>query len=117
MGFDGLVVTDALDMGGVTVRFPPGEVAVRSILAGADVLLVPPVLDAALEAVRDAVASGRIPMSRVDEAVTRVLRAKAKLGLNKSKLVDLDALPRNFDRPKLGRPALAITDGAVPLPR
>jgi beta-N-acetylhexosaminidase len=48
MGFDGLVVTDALDMGGVTVRYPPGEVAVRSILAGADVLLVPPVLDAAL---------------------------------------------------------------------
>ena len=100
MGFDGLVVTDALDMGGVTVRYPPGEVAVRSILAGADVLLVPPVLDAALQAVREAVASGRIPMSRLDEAVTRVLRAKAKLGLNKSKLVDLDALARNFDRPE-----------------
>ena len=100
MGFNGLVVTDALDMGGVTVRYPPGEVAVRSILAGADVLLVPPVLDAALQAVRDAVASGRIPMARLDEAVTRVLRAKAKLGLNKSKLVDLDALARNFDRPE-----------------
>ena len=56
MGFDGLVVTDALDMGGVTVRYPPGEVAVRSILAGADVLLVPPVLDAALQAVHEAVA-------------------------------------------------------------
>jgi len=53
MGFDGLVVTDALDMGGVTVRYPPGEVAVRSILAGADVLLVPPVLDAALQGVRE----------------------------------------------------------------
>ena len=100
MGFDGLVVTDALDMGGVTVRYPPGEVAVRSILAGADVLLVPPVLDAALQAVHEAVASGRIPMARLDEAVTRVLRAKAKLGLNKSKLVDLDALAGNFDRPE-----------------
>src|SRR6267143_601896 len=110
MGFDGLVVTDALDMGGVTVRYPPGEVAVRSILAGADVLLVPPVLDAALEAVRDAVASGRIPMARVDEAVTRVLRAKAKLGLNKSKLVDLDALASKFDRPEFARTALDIAD-------
>src|ERR1700674_3493120 len=117
MGFEGLVVTDALDMGGVTVRYPPGEVAVRSILAGADVLLVPPVLDAALEAVRDAVASGRIPMSRVDEAVTRVLRAKAKLGLNKSKLVDLDALPRNFDRPELSRAALDISDRGVTMLR
>src|SRR5579863_5246888 len=105
MGFNGLVVTDALDMGGVTVRYPPGEVAVRSILAGADVLLVSPVLDAALEAVRDAVASGRIPMSRLDEAVTRVLRTKAKLGLNKSKLVDLDALARSFDRPEFARAA------------
>ena len=117
MGFDGLVVTDALDMGGVTVRYPPGEVAVRSILAGADVLLVPPVLDAALQAVRDAVASGRIPMSRLDEAVTRVLRAKAKLGLNKSKLVDLDALARNFDRPEFERAALDIADRGITLLR
>ena len=117
MGFDGLVVTDALDMGGVTVRYPPGEVAVQSILAGADVLLVPPELDAALESVRDAVASGRIPMSRLDEAVTRVLRAKAKLGLNKSKLVDLDALARNFDRPEFDRAALDIADRGVTLLR
>jgi beta-N-acetylhexosaminidase len=117
MGFDGLVVTDALDMGGVTVRYPPGEVAVRSLLAGADVLLVPPVLDAALEAVRDAVASGRIPMSRLDEAVTRVLRAKAKLGLNKSKLVDLDALAKSFDRPEFERAAQDIADRGVTLLR
>ena len=117
MGFQGLVVTDALDMGGVTVRYPPGEVAVQSILAGADVLLVPPVLDAALAAVRDAVASGRIPLARLDEAVTRVLRAKARLGLNKSKLVDLDALGAKFDRPEFDRAALDIADRGVTLLR
>jgi beta-N-acetylhexosaminidase len=117
MGFNGLVVTDALDMGGVTVRYPPGEVAVRSILAGADVLLVPPVLDAALQAVHEAVTSGRIPMARLDQAVTRVLRAKAKLGLNKSKLVDLDALARNFDRPEYARAALDIADRGITLLR
>src|ERR1700719_541702 len=117
MGFEGLVVTDALDMGGVTVRYPPGEVAVRSILAGADVLLVPPVLDAAMQAVHEAVASGRIPMARLDEAVTRVLRAKAKLGLNKSKLVNLDALARNFDRPEYARAALDIADRGITLLR
>ncbi len=117
MGFDGLVVTDALEMGGVTTRYTPGEAAVRSILAGADVLLVPPVLDAALQAVHEAVASGRIPMSRIDEAVTRVLRAKAKLGLNKSKLVDLDALSRNFDRPEFEHAALDIADRGVTLLR
>src|SRR6202045_4474786 len=113
MGFEGLVVTDALDMGGVTVRYPPGEVAVRSILAGADVLLVPPVLDAALKAVRDAVPSGRIPMARLDEGVTRVLTAKAKLGLNKSKLVDLDALAGGFDPPETGGAAQDIAERGV----
>jgi len=117
MGFDGLVVTDALDMGGVTVRYPPGEVAVRSILAGADVLLVPPVLDAALQAVHEAVASGRIPMARIDDAVTRVLRAKAKLGLNKSKLVDLEAIAGTFDRPEYEAAALDIADRGVTLLR
>jgi beta-glucosidase-like glycosyl hydrolase/CubicO group peptidase (beta-lactamase class C family) len=117
MGFDGLVVTDALDMGGVTVRYPPGEVAVRSILAGADVLLVPPVLDAALQAVREAVASGRVPTSRLDEAVTRVLRAKAKLGLNKSKLVDLESLAHDFDRPEFEKAALDIADRGITLLR
>ncbi len=117
LGFDGLVVTDALEMGAVTVRYPPGEAAVRSILAGADVLLVPPVLDAALQAVRDAVASGRIPTARVDESVTRILRAKAKLGLNKSKLVDLDALSRNFGRPEYATAALDIADRGITLLR
>lgn len=117
MGFQGLVVTDALDMGGVTVRYPPGEVAVRSILAGADVLLVPPVPDAALEALREAAASGRLPMSRIDEAVTRILRAKARLGLNESKLVDIGALAKNFNRPEFDRAALDIADRGITLLR
>jgi beta-N-acetylhexosaminidase len=117
MGFDGLVVTDDLGMGGVTNRYPPGEAAVRAILAGADILLAPQVLDASLEAVRDAVVSGRIPMSRVDESVTRVLRAKAKLGLDKSKLVDLNALATTFNRPEFDRAALDIADRGVTLLR
>jgi beta-N-acetylhexosaminidase len=117
MGFDGLVVTDALDMGGVTVRYPPGEVAVRSILAGSDVLLVPPVLDAALQSVHEAVTSGRIPMARLDQAVTRVLRAKAKLGLYKSKLVDIESLPDHYDRPEFAAAALDIADRGITLLR
>ena len=95
-------------MGGVTVRYPPGEIAVRSLLAGADILLVPPALDAAIEAVRDAVVSGRIPMARLDDAVRRVLLAKAKLGLNVSKLVDLEALAGKLDRPEFTQAALDI---------
>src|SRR6266849_6568503 len=117
MGFEGVVVTDALDMGGVTVRYPPAEVAVRAILAGVDVLLVPPAPEAALVALAEAVASGRIPKSRVDEAVTRVLRAKARLGLHKQKLVDLNAIATQFGRPEFLRQAQDIADRGVTLLR
>lgn len=117
MGFDGIIVTDALGMGGVTTRYSPGEVAVRSILAGADVLLVPPVPDAALLALREAVASGRLPLARVDQAALRVLRAKARLGLHRAREVELDALNRTFGRPDYRAAAEAIADRGVTLIR
>ncbi|MBL8748476.1 MAG: serine hydrolase [Planctomycetes bacterium] len=79
--FRGLVVTDALDMGGVKGALPPGEVAVRALLAGADVLLMPPDPFAARDAVVEAVRSGRVPMARLDDAVRRILAAKERAGL------------------------------------
>ncbi len=81
LGFRGLVVTDALEMGGVKNAFPPGEVAVRALLAGADVLLMPPDPLVARAAVVEAVKGGRVPMARLDDAVLRILRAKATVGL------------------------------------
>jgi beta-N-acetylhexosaminidase len=81
LGFRGLVVTDALDMGGVKNAFAPGEVAVRALLAGADVLLMPPDPQAARDAVVAAVAAGRVPVARLDDAVHRLLAAKERLGL------------------------------------
>ncbi len=81
LGFTGLIVTDALEMGGVKGALPPGEIAVRALLAGADVLLMPPDPLAARAAVVDAVNSGRVPMARLDDAVTRILAAKSKVGL------------------------------------
>ena len=81
LGFTGLVVTDALDMGGVKNAVAPGEVAVRALLAGADVLLMPPEPLVARQAVIDAVRSGRIPIARLDDAVRRILEAKSKVGL------------------------------------
>ncbi len=115
LGFRGLVVTDALDMGGVTSRYPPGEAAVRAILAGTDVLLLPPVPDAAIAALREAVASGRIPISRIDDAVMHVLRSKAKLGLQISNQVDLAAISQTVGRPEFLRTAQDIADRGVTL--
>ena len=81
LGFRGLVVTDALEMGGVKNAFAPGEVAVRALLAGADVLLMPPDPLAARASVVEAVQQGRVPMARLDDAVRRILQAKQSVGL------------------------------------
>lgn len=78
LGFGGLVVTDALDMGGITDHFEAGEAAVRSILAGADQVLKSPDVDAAIAGVRRAVQSGRISPERLDVSVARILAAKKR---------------------------------------
>ncbi|MCK5944681.1 MAG: serine hydrolase, partial [Planctomycetes bacterium] len=81
LGFTGLVVTDALEMGGVKDAFAPDEVAIRALLAGADVLLMPPDPLAARDAVVAAVKSGRVPQERLDDAVRRILSMKQRVGL------------------------------------
>jgi beta-N-acetylhexosaminidase len=79
LGFEGLVITDAMDMGGLAAHFDPGEAAVRAIEAGEDQVLFSPDTDAAIAAVRAAVLSGRLSEARIDESVARILRAKAML--------------------------------------
>src|SRR5260370_7621920 len=80
-------------MGGIAHRYSPAEAAVQALLAGSDLLLQPPALDAALVAVKDAIHSGRLPLEPIDQPVTRVLRAKARVGLHRNRFVDLDSLP------------------------
>ena len=94
LGFKGLVVTDAMDMGAVTRLFPghTGRAAVEALKAGNDMVLLPADLDAAFNAVVAAVRSGEIPESQIDESVLKVLRAKAAVGLYKAREVDIHAL-------------------------
>ncbi len=80
LGFRGLVVTDALDMGGIVDHFDPGEAAVRAVLAGADEILKSTDTDAAIVGVRRAVETGRITRERLDLSVSRILAAKARVG-------------------------------------
>ena len=117
LGFHGLIVTDAMDMGGITVRFSPGEAAVRAVAAGADCLLMPPVPDAAFESLQGAVKSGRISKERLDESVRRILQAKARLGLNTSRLVDVNALNHKFGSDVWQKEAQEISDRGVTLLR
>lgn len=94
LGFQGIVVTDAMDMQGLTKILPGGEAAVRAIEAGADVLLMPPDPDAAIAAVLKAVNTGRISRQRIEESLERVLAAKLRVGLGESRLVDLKNISR-----------------------
>src|SRR5438132_2306996 len=80
LGFAGLVVSDAFDMGGLVEHFDPGEAAVRAIEAGEDQILKSPDTDAAIAAGKAAVKSGRISESRIDESVRRILAAKEFTG-------------------------------------
>ena len=117
LGFDGIVVTDALDMSGLTIYFTPGESAVRALLAGADMLLKPSDPDATVRGVREAVVSGRLTEKRIEESARRVLAAKYDLGLVKQRVAPIEEIDRvvsNADAQKL---AQEIADRAVTLVR
>jgi beta-N-acetylhexosaminidase len=71
LGFEGLVVTDAMNMAAVADRYSSGEAAVRALLAGNDVVLMPPSASAARDGIIRAVRSGRLERSRLEEAASR----------------------------------------------
>ncbi|WP_283138449.1 beta-N-acetylhexosaminidase [Rhizohabitans arisaemae] len=81
LGFKGVVITDALNMDGVRKKYDDAEVAVRSVLAGADLLLMSPNLPAAYDGVLKAVKAGRISRDRLDLSVERLLTLKRDRGL------------------------------------
>jgi beta-N-acetylhexosaminidase len=90
LGFDGLIYTDSMGMAGVAAMHTPGEAAVLAVKAGNDVILHSPDDDAAFNAVVAAVKSGQIPEPQIDASVQRILRAKARAGLHRNKIVNLD---------------------------
>jgi len=90
--FGGLVVTDALTMGGIVAQYGAGEASVRAFLAGSDLLLMPADPDSAMEAMTAAVASGRIARERLTASVRRVLEIKRRLGLFQRRTVPLDSI-------------------------
>jgi beta-N-acetylhexosaminidase len=92
MGFEGLIVTDAMSMSGLTLYFTQAEASVRALEAGADLLLKPADPDAALRGVREAVLKGRLKERRIDESARRVLAAKYDLGLARQRVTPLEAI-------------------------
>jgi beta-N-acetylhexosaminidase len=119
MGFKGIVVTDALDMAGLTRLYANdiGRAAVESFKAGNDVLIIPADLDASYRSVLQAVRSGEISRERLDQSVRKILEAKASLGLNKARLVDPALLSSEIAKPENLAVGQRIADEAITLVR
>jgi beta-N-acetylhexosaminidase len=123
MAFKGLVVTDAMDMQGVMKTYDPAlgnpsaRAAVDALKAGADMILIPADLDGAYNGILNAVRSKQISESRIDQSVLKVLAAKAAVGLNKSRTVDIDALSTGIMRPENMALAQQVADDSITLVR
>jgi beta-N-acetylhexosaminidase len=117
LGFDGIIVTDAMDMQGFAAQFNSGEGSVRALQAGADVLLMPPNPEMAIRAVVAAVGNGRLSRKRIDQSVMRVLAAKVRVGITRKRLVNVDAVSDVLDSPEEDERVQQIADHAVTLLR
>lgn len=115
LGFKGLITTDAMDMQGLSKFFPPGEAAVRAIEAGVDLLLIPANARASVDALMAAVKSGRVTQKRIDESALKILNAKVRVGLNKKKLVDLEAISDLIESPEDEETAQLVAEKALTL--
>jgi beta-N-acetylhexosaminidase len=117
LGFQGLVITDAMDMNAITRLVAPARAAVEAVKAGNDMVLIPADLSAAYHGLLQAVTSGEIPEAQINASVSRILHAKAAVGLHKARLVDINALAATIARPADLQIAQRVADEAVALVR
>jgi beta-N-acetylhexosaminidase len=119
LGFKGIVVTDALDMAGLTHLFANniGRAAVEAFKAGNDLLLIPADFPASYNAMVQAVRSGEISRERLDRSVLKILKTKASLGLQDGRLVDLSAISTAVGKPANLAFGQQVADAAVTLVR
>jgi len=124
MGFTGLIISDAMDMRGVLDRYGAVEAAKLAVIAGSDILIQPENVTQTIDAVVAGVREGRITVARIDEAVRRILLAKASLGLRRSAQVDLasvrtivgDTANRRLAERVAGKSVTLVRDQAQLLP-
>ncbi len=117
LGFHGLISTDALDMYGISKQWTAGQAAVKALQAGADVLLMPANPEQAIDTVVAALKRGELSRARLDESVARMLAAKARVGLDRRRFVNVEAAEDVLDAPDEIRKVQEIADRAVTLVR
>jgi beta-glucosidase-like glycosyl hydrolase/CubicO group peptidase (beta-lactamase class C family) len=92
LGFNGLVITDAMNMRGISNSYSSGESSVKALKAGNDMIEIVPRLDKAISAVKLAVQNGELTTEEIDEKCRKILMVKKWLGLDRQKLVPTDNL-------------------------
>ena len=92
LGFRGIVISDAMDMRGVLDQYGAEEAVKRAVDAGVDILIQPLEVTETIDAVLAGLREGRYDEARLDQSVRRILAAKHKVGLNRSKLINLDSV-------------------------
>ena len=115
--FTGLVVTDAMNMAGISARYDAATAAIEAIKAGVDVIEKSPDIDAAIKGVIAALQKNEITEARINASVERILRAKAALGLNEKRTVDLEAVDRIVSSPGCQIVGQEIADRSITLVR
>ncbi|MEP6780119.1 MAG: glycoside hydrolase family 3 protein, partial [Gemmatimonadaceae bacterium] len=119
MGFKGILVTDALDMGGAlgtgAGRMTMQEVTQRAVVAGNDVLLMPTSVPVSIDAVVAGVQSGRFTEARIDSSVRKLLIAKHEMGLNRNRFVDVEAIRNIVGVEANVKPAREAAEKAITL--
>lgn len=115
LGFDGVVYSDAMNMDAITKMATPGEAAVKAVKAGIDAVLDSPDSIEASKAIAAAIQSGEIPRAQAESAARRILRAKARAGLNRTRTVNIESVALHVGGRAHEAVAQQVADRAVTL--
>jgi beta-glucosidase len=121
--FEGIIVTDALIMGGVARHYSQAEIAIKAVQAGADILLMPEDPETTINAIYNAVQKGEIPEQRIAESLARIWQAKQKTTTMGDRTPLLDRLTQNLASSEAQTVTAQIltdslaTGGSLPVPR
>ena len=113
--FQGLVTTDALNMGAIVKEVGADEAPVLAFLAGSDLLLMPTDVGKAIDAMVTAIQAGRISQERLDASVRKILEMKDRLGLFSQREVDLTKIPTVVGRDEFRQVALDVSRRSITL--
>lgn len=113
LSFDGLIVTDGLEMRGISDHYSPGEAVIKALQAGADQMLVSTDEKAAINEIKKAVQSGKLTEDRIDYSVRKILQLKVSNGVFTDQHVDLNTLNYQINTPQFQNTANRIARESV----